>query len=90
MKDTINKLGKRYNDLDKSLALHNWIPGIFDGPNRPKTQLVSRPNKFNRMEVYKMIVTNAKGEVKEYPIDQVPDALLFQNRPITATFPKKN
>lgn len=85
MQNTINKLGKRYSDLDKSLALQNWIPGIFDGPDRPKTQLVSRPNKLNRLEVYKMIVTNAKGEKNEYPIHQVPDALLFQNRPITCT-----
>jgi hypothetical protein len=81
MKDTIDKLQKKYSELERSLALQNWIPGIFDGPGKVRTQLVSRPSRLGRLQVYKMIVTNAKGEVTDYPVEQVPDALLFKARP---------
>jgi len=76
-----NKLQKLFSELDRSLALQTWLPGIFDGPCKPKTQLVSRYKVGAGQQVYKMIVTDGKGEVTDYPVEQIPDALLFKARP---------
>tara|TARA_R110000737_G_scaffold7175_2_gene21653 strand:+ start:989 stop:1249 length:261 start_codon:yes stop_codon:yes gene_type:complete len=86
MKNTIQRFDKRLNDFHRSIALQEWIPGVFDGEHTVKTQIIEKapsdlPPGFNRnlsnRERYKsMKVLKANGESIIFPISEVPEELL--------------
>lgn len=86
MKDIVKRLDKRLNDFHRSLALQEWIPGVFDGDHTVTTQITEKApsdlpllgsGRLTKRERYKsMTVRTASGEVITFPIEEVPDELL--------------
>ena len=85
MKNIVKRLDKRLNDFHRSLALQEWIPGVFDGDHTVTTQIIEKApcdlprfgNNLTKRERYKsMRVRTASGEVITFPIEEVPDELL--------------